>query len=255
MHVLESELQNLTFYFEARRWEEGLYLTQTLLQEYPDEGRIWEFSGLICRELNCFQGALHAFETANTLIPLSVKAQIALADCYIHSEKQELALEIFKYLSQKNGIPLSLLALVKSRLLLLYKPEAKKCEVVSIIENSEISAEQHYNLAFYMGNTGYPVKIIEQEIKKAIQLAPDHLEYRVGLAGFLSQIDRAKDGYPYVAQLTLEYISELICECCLKRLVNVFMAANDQQKVTSCLNRLREIKSEKRKESLSQDGH
>lgn len=251
MHVLESELQNLTFFYEAKRWEEGLYLTYTLLQEYPDDGRIWEFSGLICRELNCFQGALHAFETANTLIPLSENAQIALADCYIHSEKQELALEIFKYLSQKNGIQPSLLALVKSRLKLLNESGTKTNDVVSVMENSEITAEQHYNLAFYMGNTGYPVKFIEQEIKKAIQLAPDHLEYRVGLAGFLSQVDRAKEGYQYVAQLTLEYISELTCECCLKRLANVYIAANDQEKAASCLDRLKEIKSKMRKESLS----
>ncbi|MFK7778601.1 MAG: hypothetical protein QM501_10905 [Gimesia sp.] len=198
---------------------------------------------------------MYALETANTLIPLSNQAQIALADCYFHTEKNELAREIFEYLLTKEGISSSLFAVVKNRIKHLANPEFTSSKTGSAIENPESAAEMHYSLAFYMGNTGYPENIVEQEIKRAIQLAPDHLEYRVGLAGFLCHRNRAREGYQFVAQLTLKYISSLSCECCLQRLANVFYAGCDQQKEITCLNRLEEIKNEKRRESYSQDRH
>ncbi|HBL44969.1 MAG TPA: hypothetical protein DDZ90_16420, partial [Planctomycetaceae bacterium] len=115
------------------------------------------------------------------------------------------------------------------------------------VPRPQLTAEHHYNLAHSMGFLGYPPECVEQEILRAIELAPDCLEYRIGLAGFLSQIHRAEEGYQYVASLSLREISRLECECCLERLVKVFHAGGDHRRLLACMDRVEEVKRAQRK--------
>lgn len=248
MYATEEVLNNLTVFYETKRWDEGVSLSQSLLRQFPHDGRVWELSGLIFRELTSYKLAQGALETANTLIPLSDQAQLALVDCYLHVEKKELASGMLQFLSEKSGVPQKLQTEIELRL-----------QNLSISENDShyndksenhgpsLTAEHHYNLAHSMGSLGYPPENVEQEILRAIELAPDCLEYRIGMAGFLSQVHRAEEGYQYVAKLSMLDISQLQCECCLERLVKVYHAGGDHSRLIACMDRAEEVKREQRK--------
>ncbi|WP_339731976.1 hypothetical protein [uncultured Gimesia sp.] len=251
MYAAEKDLDKLTQSYEKKRWDEGVCLTQSLLKQFPHDGRVWELSGLIFRELTSYKLAQGALETANTLIPLSDQAQLALADCYLHVGQRELAGEMLQFLSENAGISSTLQSEVEERLQKLSAAvDPKDDGDQSAYHGPKLTAEHHYNLAHSMGHLGYPPECVEQEILRAIELAPDCLEYRIGLAGFLSQVHRAEEGYQYVAKLSLFEISQLQCECCLERLVKVFHAGGDHCRLLACMDRVEEVKREQRKGSV-----
>lgn len=251
MYAAEIDLDKLTLCYETKCWDEGICLTQSLLKQFPHDGRVWELSGLIFRELTSYQLAQGALETANTLIPLSDQAQLALADCYLHVGHRDLAGEMLQFLAEKSGTSPALQSEVAERLQKISSAVAPKNDGdQSAYHRPKQTAEHHYNLAHSMGHLGYPPECVEQEILRAIELAPDCLEYRIGLAGFLSQVHRAEEGYQYVAKLSLLEISQLQCECCLNRLIKVFHAGGDHRRLLACMDRVEEVKREQRKGSV-----
>lgn len=248
MYATDEDLDQLTRCYEIQRWDEGLCLSQALLKQFPHDGRVWELSGMLFRELTSFRLAQNALETATTLIPLSDRAQLALADCYLHFGQRELAEEMFRFLDEKEEISSRLRSELKDRFQKLADFELQdEREVPSEDRGPQLTAEHHYNLAHSMGYLGYPPNCVEQEILRAIELAPECLEYRIGLAGFLSQLHRAEEGYQYVAGLSLREISRLECECCLERLVKVFHAGGDHRRLLACMDRVEEVKRAQRK--------
>ncbi|WP_417382364.1 tetratricopeptide repeat protein [Gimesia sp.] len=247
MYATDEELDKLTRCYEIQRWDEGLCLSQSLLKQFPHDGRVWELSGMLFRELTSFKLAQNALETATTLIPLSDRAQLALADCYLHFGQRQLAGEMFQFLYEKEGIAPQLHSELKDRLQKLTDSEHQGEDWDQAeLQRPKLTAEHHYNLAHSMGYLGYPPECVEQEILRAIELAPDCLEYRIGLAGFLSQVHRAEEGYQYVAGLSLQEISRLECECCLERLVKVFHAGGDHRRLLACMDRVEEVKRAQR---------
>jgi len=255
VYAPDNDLNELTQFRKSRLWEEGLNLTHTLLRQFPHDGRVWELSGLIYRDITSYELARGALETANTLIPLSDEAQLALADCYAHAGRFSLARDICEFLLEKEHLAPELLPRIERRLKQLPESEFKQSHAEYQTSHPDLTAEHHYNLAYYMGYVGYPEENIEREILEAIRLAPECVEYRIGLAGFLSQVNRAEEGYQYVAQLSLVTISRLHCECCLERLIKVYQAGGDHDRLISCLNRSEELKQARSQGSLSDDSY
>ena len=138
-------------------FDQALALFHPALRDNPDDGRLWELCGLIHRSKNDCPPCLHALETEMLLVPLSFAAQCALADCYVHAERTELALDLYQHLlDQLTDLPTDLLKNVgvgfeslgelKSALRVSQEAAAREPD----------SAEHRYATAYFMGQLNYP---------------------------------------------------------------------------------------------------
>lgn len=227
--------------YNEGRYDEALGLARRTLEEYADEGRLWELCGLIHRARREPEPALHALEMASLLVPLGPVGRCVLAECYAHQGKRELARDLYQHLLASPGLPTDLLLQIAAGLDQIGDPvrALKTCRDASRQEPE--AAQPYYDMGYYMGRCGYPQHLIEGVARKAIALAPERVNYRIGLASFLMRHAREEDAYDLVRDLTAFQIREVACRCCLDRIVAIFEQAGDWTRAKLCRDRLLQL--------------
>ncbi len=225
--------------FRAQRYAAARRLVDQILEQQPEQGRAWELRGLLWWATGERDLAESSLETAMTLVPLCPAAAVALGDCYAAVQRSELAVGLYEQASRHPEASVATLLAAAAGLDGLNQPHrsVRICRL-AITRDTEF-AQSYYDLGYYLGRTGAPPHIVEAAARKAIELAPGRLNYRVGLAGFLAQRGRARDAYTLVGRLLPSEIELANCPCCLERLASVFESAGDYERSAVCRARSR----------------
>ncbi len=232
--------------YKADVLDDALDLVRRALGTYPDDGRLWELSGLIHRAQSDCPSCLNALETAMTLIPLSAAGQSALADCYLHAGRFDLAKNICLHLHVwRNDIPIALLRNLVGQLEQLGELELAVQVCLTATSRDPESAEHWYSAAYYMGQLDYSPGEVEEMAGTAVSLAPQRSQYRIGLAGFMQQQGKIDDAYELVRDLTETELCVIPCQRCLQRLLSIYVAADEEYRAHVCREQL-EISSGRR---------
>jgi hypothetical protein len=98
-------------------------------------------------------------------------------------------------------------------------------------------AKAYFDFSYYLGRYGAPESRVEAAARKAIDLAPDNMTFRIGLAGYLHLRGRSEAAVQLLENLTLDHIQSQTCICCVVRLMDLFETVGDEQRATWCRRR------------------
>lgn len=216
------------------------------LKDAPDDAQLRELLGIAHHALRDFPRAMNAMETATLIAPLSPAAQVALAGCYLVSNRHDIARSIYGHLaSQHSRVSIPLLAMVAAGLSRLNERHlALEVHRERAHRKSE-NDDTVFAVAHFMRLVEYPVELILPIAHRAFQLAPDRIRNRVALALLHHQCGNRSITYRLVTAVALGQLIAECCPCRLRGLVGLFDAMGDTGRSNACQLRL----SKKRREA------
>jgi len=236
-------LETAAALFKRGFHEEALEAIDEALNATPDEGRQWELRGLILRALGDLPQACDSLEHASLLVPLSTSGQLTLADCCSRIGQRGLALLVGQHLLARGQLDSSLLLYLAHIFDRCDQPgvSVEICRLVCT--RSPGFHHSFFDLGYFLGRDGQSPDLIEAAARRAIQLAPEHVKYRVGLAVFLWQHQRPREAFKEVAALTLQQLAALQCSCCLTRLESIYRQGVALEQSLACARRLNALQA------------
>ncbi|HCK51610.1 MAG TPA: hypothetical protein DIC23_00235 [Planctomycetaceae bacterium] len=224
--------------YSSGKLSDGMKLVQQCLETDPDDGRAWELGGLIHYAEQRFQESVNSIEHASALVPLRAVGQACLGHAYAKTNRPRLALNLLSELIENESVSAGLMLQIATGLDAVGRPDLAIQACRRAVDQNPNLAQAHYDLGYYGGKVGVSFSQIESSIRRAINLAPHHSTYRVGLAGLLSENGQAEEAHGLVARLTNHDLTSLNCSCCLQRLVTLYRSAKDTRRVVVCQQQL-----------------
>ncbi len=209
--------------------------------EFPDDGPLWELLGVAYQRDGQYAEALHALETASLLKPLDIGARFCLAEAYAATGSHDLAVFVYRMVSEDRRSPVWLLPKVASHLGELKEFEHALDVCQTIVERDAERHEAHFGIGFYLRRLGAKTERVIAAIQQAFDLAPETNLYRVVLASLLQEMGRHEEAYELLRQIPLSSVN---CPHSLRRMLRVFHTASDMQRVLDCSRCLRRIENE-----------
>ncbi len=204
------------------------------------EGRFWEIRGLAHYALGEIPAAINAFETANTLVTLSLVAQVSLARCYLRQRFPLAAEAILSHLTTQpltfeNEILCTGVAEGLSQLDMMP-------ETISVCRRSLSRFPQSHRLNFLCGmalrKETCPPGHARKYLQRAFRARPKSILYATELAkecldaGALDETARVLSEFDP---------SQLTCVAALQRLKLIYEQLGDEGMEQACSDRLREM--------------
>lgn len=206
-----------------------------------DDGRAWEVRGLVLRDLNEPLDAADAIEHASLLVPICLEARIALAQCYGTLRRRTLARDLYLELVKSNDLSLALLLEVAAGLNAVDEPKLAMEVCRRAGWRDPEAAQVYYDMALYAARCGYRPSVVESLAWHAIDLEPENVHYRLGLASLLTRFARVTEAHRLVQSLSPQQIAALTCRGCLERMGALFEQAGDAERGAVCRKRWREL--------------
>jgi len=231
-HMLMEKAQKLV---TQRRIPEALKVLDEALQDLPDSARLWELKGAALHALNQFPPARDALEQATTLAPLSASGQLVLADCYHRLGSTGAADCMYDFLVGCAGrLPVGLLSKLASNLGARgrFQQAVNVCRCA--VERQPDCDQAAFGLAYYMGKAGFAPQRALPMLRRAFQLAPNRMTYRLALALALHRCRAAAEAYQLVANLQMDDIARMTCRSCTGRLMQIYEQAEDFRRCNWC---------------------
>lgn len=211
------------------------------LAENPDCGRGWELTGIIYHSWRRWHEACVVLEEASILVPLIAEAESALADCYLVVGRTTWAEQLYRNVVRRRNVSAACLRSAAAGLDTLSESQLAVAACRRAIQMSPLEAQSHYDLSHYLSRSGASVCQVEAAARRAISLAPAHVPYRVGLAGFLHCQQRSEDAAALLGALTIEHVQSICCRCCLLRLLGLFEAVGQAERAAWCTEQLQAL--------------
>ena len=220
---------------ESRELDEVQQVLDTALILYPEDGRLLELQGRVWHCQSRWGSARRAFELAATLVPLSLAAQLAMADSYRRSDQREDALTILSYLASRDDLPAAVLPNVASGLGCIGENQMalEICREAARREPDE--DEPLYGMAFYMNRLDYPVECMLPLLQKTVSLEPESQLYRLSLAAMSGRAGDWDEAYESACHVAPGAVH---CGNCLQLLATIHDRMGDHERRDACLGQL-----------------
>ncbi|MEM9369194.1 MAG: tetratricopeptide repeat protein [Planctomycetota bacterium] len=169
--------------------------------------------------------AADAFEKASLIAPIDDEARIALATCYARLDRVELARELFLQLALPRTLPSDLMLKVAQGLASIdaVRLAMQVCEWVT--DREPTLAQAYYDLGVYSALLGNPLYLTEAQTRRALELEPKNVRFRVGLAVVLIQLDQREEALGLLEELNDSEIQALNCQSCAEKVADFLKAA------------------------------
>jgi tetratricopeptide (TPR) repeat protein len=213
-------------------------LLRVALLEFPDDGRIVQLQGLVWHARRRYLAAVRALELASALVPLSLPAQLAMADSYRRAGRPNDARPILSYLAERSDMPTVLLPNLTAGLGLVgeYQQALDVCREASRREPER--DEPLYGMAYYMNKLGYPTEVMLALLRRCRALAPESRLYRTSLAVMCGRAGLWEEAYELFADVDPQTVR---CQTCIRFMIGVFEHIGDHERRDAGLCRLLEL--------------
>lgn len=210
-----------------------------LLDREPHNGTGWALLGQILVASSRAIEGREALEHANTLVPLGADATVALASCYLGEQHTRLALEMLVHVSQQTDATASTLRAAAAAADSVDHPWVSKAICERSLKRFPDEPQTFYELGYYCARLGSQ-NLMEANARKAIELDPDNVCYRVGLASSLMKQNRTDEAYTLVKAFGPKEVDQVCCNSCRTGLLAIFEAANDSLRASLCQSRMQQ---------------
>lgn len=236
--------------YQAGVVEECLQVLSIAVAQHPDDGALWELSGVVRHARRDFAAAQQALETASILAPLTCDAQIALADCYARNGFRESERAIYQHLAANEQVRTERLGHLATRLSAFGEFHLALDVCRRATRRQPDCDEAIYGLAHYMGKCGYPAERVLAVAERAFRLAPEVTRYRVTIALLHHRLGRTDEAYKLLRPLSPHQLSRIRCVTCLERLLEILAIAEEDPRREACLRHLDELRGQSGKGRL-----
>lgn len=234
--------------FGWKAYEEGRLEAATKVAHYflawnEDDADAHQLLGLVCHAATDYDESVAELETASSISPLKLCAEVCLAHGYTRTGHISLACDLLWELAGRKGVPAPLRIQIAAGLDLVDRPDMALKTVHSLVlEESESEiADAWYDLGYYIGRCGGYDYEVEEATRRAIELDSQNSRYRVGLAGLLYRHDRMEEAIDLIRSFTEEAITEINCICCLKKVVELYRRADDGFRTLTAIAHLKKL--------------
>ena len=204
------------------------------------QGRIWEIRGLAHYGLVDIASSMHALEMANTMVPLSLIAQISLASCYLHQKFPLSAETIYLHLMiqpQTYNSQTICTGVAEGLTRLDLRPEALK-----VCRRGLLRFPNSHRLNFLCGSNlrqqNESPYITRDYFHRALRQNPQSIHYAIEYA---KDCLAAEDTEEAINTLRPIDPANVHCVAALQRLRLVYEQINDEVMTESCDDQLRAI--------------
>lgn len=216
----------------------ALGAVRSVLRDDPDCGRAWELAGLIHRDLAKPLDAADAFERAALLVPLHPLSQLYLAECYGALRRRRLAKELYLEIAAVNGRDADILLLIAAGLEAIDEPHQamQLCRRADAAEPNR--GQTMYDMAYYAARCGASSTVLESLGWRAVELEPENVHFRIGLASLLVRLGKEAHAFFLVKRLTAEQLGQVTCVCCLRRMGELYARHGENMRLALVQDRL-----------------
>ncbi|WDQ15993.1 tetratricopeptide repeat protein [Rhodopirellula sp. P2] len=238
--------------FEAGRFRLAIQFAQYAVAQSPDDTDALTLLGMasLCAcEVN---EGIDALERAALLRPLPRAVQIELAIAYGSAGSRTLSKDLLMSIATSGKVSSSELLRIAAGLEAIDQPRLamEACRQAGILNPER--PEVHFQMGYYAEQCGHPAEICESLIRHAIGLDPRNVHFRIGLASLLIRLSRQDDAITVLASVIPDRLDDVHCQCCLKRIANLFFDADDVPRARLCASRLKKLS---RRDSVPQQNH
>ena len=222
--------------------EEGVRLLHSHLTGHHDDGHAWELLGVILFASGQTHNALCAIETATTLIPITIGAELAIAECYVRLGLEESAHTIIDHILDKS-VPSELIpyAVATASTLGMNFHALELCREAA---TRDPDCEQAwFGVTHYMCLCGYPNRLVLRVLAHVVELAPEVDSYRVTLACMAVNCEDERRAYSSVANMSVESLGAIACAHAMVPLPSLYESVRDDVRISACRKRLAELNS------------
>lgn len=202
-----------------------------------------ELLGLILHERGQVSEATDTIEKAGLVVSLRDKSLIALASGYAERGKIDNAREMYLQLALSNRLPSEMMLEVAARLEAIDAPYLAMQVCEWITERDAEFAQAYYDMGCYSARVGNALHLTEALTQHALQLEPDNVNYRVGLASLMIQLDRDEEAVEALRSVTNEQIAVVKCRSCLGRIAALMRRHDHAERADACDDRIAALES------------
>ncbi|MFG0267028.1 MAG: tetratricopeptide repeat protein [Rhodopirellula sp. JB055] len=222
-------------------------LTKTLrLLDERDEKQtceVHQLKGLVLHDLGRAGESADELERASLLGPIQDEARIALASSYAQLKRIDLARELYLQLALGQTLSSELMLQVAAGLEAIDSPQLamKVCEWITEADDSV--AQAFYDMGFYAARSGQPLYLTEALTRRAMQLAPENIHFRIGLVSLLVQLDRDDEALAAFEPISSIDFRQITCVSCLLRIAEMLKRQGLPTLAALCSEQTTELKS------------
>jgi tetratricopeptide (TPR) repeat protein len=227
--------------FEAGRFSYAIQFAQYALAQDPDDVDALTLLGMASLCVCEVNEGIDALERAALVRPLPRAVQIELAIAYGAAGRRTLSKDLLMTVATSGQVNSSELLRIAAGLEAIDQPRLamEACRQAGILNPEQ--PEVHYQMGYYAEQCGHPAEICESLIRHAIGLDPRNIHFRIGLASLLIRLSRQDDAIAVLAPVIPDRLDDVQCQCCLKRIANLFFDADDVQRARLCASRLNSL--------------
>jgi len=219
----------------------AIELASAVVKVHPNEGRTWELLGLAWRDLGKPLPAADAFERASLLVTLTPLSSLCLAECYAVLQRRRLARDLYLLQAKQLADSVDMLLLAASGLEGIDEPQLALdvCRKAGNLDPE--SGQVVYDMCFYAMRSGCSASLAESLAWRAVELEPDNVHFRIGLATLLVRLGHTHRACRVLQILELSDFRQVCCRCCLERIANLYQQAGSAEKAELCQLRINEL--------------
>ena len=224
--------------YAAGRYTNAASLAREALAEGCEDAaarRLLGKSQLQCGE---WQAGIATLELASLEAPIDEESRILLAIAYGIVGRRILSRDLLMAAARSGRLGEAELLRVASALESIDEPQRALHVCRAAGRLAPDSAAVSYQMGFYAARCGEPLGTCEALIRRAVELEPKNVQYRVGLASLLLQLGRDVEAFVAVDPVIPSRLDDVSCECCLKKLANLFFDFDDVARAKLCAGRL-----------------
>ena len=175
----------------------------------------------------------------SVFVVLSNEAQVALASCYLASNKHELALLMYEHLAaNRSQLSAARLAQVAAGLFRLGKKQQALEVQREWVRKEPDNDDAAYMVAHYMQLLNYPPEVLLPVAYRAFQLAPNRIRNRILVALLYRRSGNSTWGYRILEPVDIQEVIAACCSCRLQALIKLFEEVGDIERREACARKL-----------------
>ncbi|MEM1069442.1 MAG: tetratricopeptide repeat protein [Planctomycetota bacterium] len=205
-----------------------------------------ELLGLIRHDQGRSGEGLDLFEQAEKLGPLGDRAKIALACCHAACGKQDIAREQFLRLAISRTLPPDRMLEVAAGLASIDAVQMAIQTCQWAIDRDQTNAQAYFDMGKYSAQLGQPAYVCEALAQRALQLSPENVHFRVGLASLLIELNQPSEAIKMAHTLRPDQIESATCASCLSNIAGLLREYGQEEMAVLCERRASELFETKR---------
>lgn len=228
--------------FEARDYKLASQFAMYVLARDPEHPDALWIHGISCLRRGEFTEGVDALELLSLIKPIDDSTRIDLAIAYGKLGKVDLACCLMADLVESKRLSTDELLKVAEGFQGLGKclMAMEACRRAG--KQSPQSGQAHYQMAVYATSCGRSNEVVEALLRHAIDLQPNSIHFRLGLASLMIRTDRRSEAVRIMEPVVPEQLDQIQCVCCARRIANLFFDFNDLDRARACSARSQELR-------------